>query len=367
MIRQDDVFAGDLLFGIAEEHFDAVFFGKGQLRHGVFARAGVLGFLNDDRLIFGQGLSESEGRGQRNVAGRSALHAFEGGQRFGDVEDFALFHEHVSIHVAQGAGRAALDIAAVGLHGKGNAEAGVAGGKGFAVKVVIGGHVQAGEVDAGGVDLRVFRTGFAHAAGRARQVAAARIGGDHDIGFFAFHLLELADDFRAQRFDTGDGRSRIEGGIVKACLLKEFQGFVKELRAYGKLDDFRPQGFAFALFFENFGLAEAAAVKALLHDDAVEAEFGGHAGDGGSVVAGGRGDRALVAEALRLIAGKRCAAGLEAARGVLRFVFDKDARAHALRRNFAGKLCEVVHIDDRGVPHVHTVQNFLDFFETVGH
>lgn len=90
--RNDDRFARDVAGWIPAPNLDAARPCEGELAVVVFSSAGVLGLLDDNDLVTIHLTSHGNRGRQAGVAGRSALEAFDLGEKLGHVEDLALGH-----------------------------------------------------------------------------------------------------------------------------------------------------------------------------------------------------------------------------------------------------------------------------------
>ncbi len=126
-------------------------------------------------------------------------------------------------------------------------------------------------------------------------------------------FLELLDNFPAQSLNSGYSIGCVERGIEEAGIFQHPQKDVKQFGANRQLQDFGAVGFTGPALFFNFRLIDAAAVKSLLDNDALEAANSGLGGHGGSVVAAGGGHHAFIAMLGGMVYRQGCPAGLKAA------------------------------------------------------
>ena len=317
----------------------------------MLAGAGVFGLLGNDDLVLIQLLRQRKGSCQRGVAGGALFHTFQSSQSLGDVEDLALLDGHIAIHVTQGTGGRTGHVAVVGIGGIGHAEAGVGGGEGLAVELIVGSHGQAGQINRSGNDLGVA-AGLAQAAGGAGQVAAAGVGANHHIGVLAKAVHKLMAQLPAQGLHAGDTEGGVQRGVEVAGIFQHQQSLIEQLGTHRQLQDFGAQSLALTGLFHDFGLAHALGVIALLDDDALQTLHGGLRGHGSAVVAGGSGHNALVAHLLGMVHRGGGAALLEGAGGVGGLVLDEDAGALAGSGALSGQRGQVVQLKNGGVAHV---------------
>ena len=354
MLRNHDTRAGPVLPRVAAAHLDPHLPGQVELGQRVLAGTGVLGLLDHDDPVLVQLLCQGEGGSKRRVARRPPLHTFQLCQQLGDVEHLALGHRNKTVHVAQCAGGIAGYVGAIRPAAEGYREAGMAGGEGLAVEVMIRGHVQTGKVNTGGDHDAVPGTGLPEPACRARHVAAAGMRGDDHIRESPGQLPDLSGQFEAQRLDAEDGIRGIQGGIEVAGFPEHLEEDIEEFRPYRQADHLGAIGLTGAGLLGDLGLCNACAVKGLLHHNAMQARPGGLRGHCRAVVAAGGRHHPGITTPLRLVHRQRGTPVLERTRGIRGLVLEQDPRPLARRGQDACQRRDVVKLNQRRLPHART-------------
>lgn len=363
--RNDDGLAGDVAGRVATTDLDTARAGEGQLAVVVLSGAGVLGLLDDDDLVAIHLTSHGDRGRQAGVSGRAPLQTFDLRQKLGHVEDLALGDQMVAIHVPQRTSGVAWDVNAVGPGGERHAETGVAGGERLVVEVVVGGHVQSGEIHRDGDDLGLVTAHLAQAAGSSGDVAATGIG-DHDsVGLASVTLLHLVTDLGAEGLDARDSVGRVEAGVEVAGVLQGTQQDVEKLRPDRQLDHFGAVGLTGPGLLDDLRLAHVVGVVDLLDDDAGQSALSGLGGDGGTVVSAGGRNQAGKSLDLRLVGAQGCTTSLEAAGRIGGLVLEEDPSSLARSGDLADGLGQTVQLVQRGVTHLGLGLDASDVVEVV--
>ncbi len=336
----------------------------------VLAGARVLRLLHDHGLVLPQLRRERDRRRQARVARRPPLETLELGEQLRDVEDLALRHQLVVVHVAQAASGVARHVGPVRPGRERHPEARVPGRERLAVEVDVRGHVQPTEIHRAGHDRACLATDLAQPAGRAREVAAAGLG-DHDGGGRgAIPLLHLATDLGAQGLDPADPEGGVERGVEEAGRLERHEHLVEELGSDRESLHLSAVRLAGAGLLDDLGLPDAVGVEDLLQHDAAQPPHRRLGRHGRAVVAAGGGRDARVAASPGLVAGDRCAPRLEGPGRVGRLVLEQDASALARLRDSAHGIGEVAQLVQRGATHLGLGLDLgdpLDRVARVGH
>ena len=189
------------------------------------------------------------------------------------------------------------------------------------------------------------------APGGAGNHAAAGIGAHNHVGIPAKLGAALKGNLMAQCFDAGDAEGGIEGSIEEVGVLQQGEGLIEELGAHGDLHHLGSHGLAGPGLLNDLGLAHLPGVVGFLDDDALEALHRGLGGHGGAVVAGGRGDDALIAVSLGKGHRTGGPAGLKGAGGVGHLILHTDGGAIAGLGALAGQGGQVPQREERGIAH----------------
>ena len=119
------------------------------------------------------------------------------------------------------------------------------------------------KIHGGGYDLSGTAR-FNQTSCGAGEISAAGVGADHRVRVPSVLFLKLMAQLIPQRLYAAYPKGAVQGGVKVARFLQHQKHLVEKLRAYGKLQHLRSQGFALPGFFHDLRLAYALRVVALL-------------------------------------------------------------------------------------------------------